>query len=156
MQIDRNEVAFSIFLFKKKLLTASRMMYCYLNWDIMELRVLHWTGASLIYLGEGNLLYVVFLNPTRRSLALEFSRDQYLDHYCFWSLSMTYQMRPHFFRYTLFADDSTLTAKFSRNDTNISNSLNAELESVKVWLQANRIAANSVKTKYIHFSATPR
>ena len=61
-----------------------------------------------------------------------------------------------FFRYTLFADDSSLTAKFSRNDTNIANKLNVELEYVNVWLQANRIAVNADKTKYIQFSASPR
>ena len=57
-----------------------------------------------------------------------------------------------FFRYTLFADDSTLSCEFADvSQSNIVNRVNTELEHVHCWLQANRICLNTDKTKYIVF-----
>ena len=56
------------------------------------------------------------------------------------------------FRFTLFADDSTLTATFRNNERNITEKINNELSLVNTWLMANKIAVNPDKTKYIAFS----
>jgi len=55
------------------------------------------------------------------------------------------------FKYTLFADDSTLSASFNRND-DIAGTINAELVNVNSWLKANKICINANKTKYILFT----
>jgi len=57
----------------------------------------------------------------------------------------------NFFKYTLFADDSTLSASFRKND-NISDKVNSELISINSWLKANKICLNVDKTKYILFT----
>ena len=56
------------------------------------------------------------------------------------------------FKFTLFADDSTLTATFPKNEANITDKLNNELVLVNSWLTANKISVNADKTKYIIFS----
>ena len=56
------------------------------------------------------------------------------------------------FRFTLFADDSTLTATFRKDEINITDKINNELALVNSWLVANKIAVNADKTKYIAFS----
>ena len=56
------------------------------------------------------------------------------------------------FQFTLFADDSTLTATFHRDETEITNKVNDELIYVNYWLMANKIAINADKTKYIAFT----
>jgi len=55
------------------------------------------------------------------------------------------------FNFTLFADDSTLSAFFDKSD-DIAGRVNTALEQVNSWLLANRISINSNKTKYINFS----
>ena len=58
-----------------------------------------------------------------------------------------------FFKFTLFADDSTLSCKFNSTDPNlISNTLNIELEIVNNWLINNKIKVNHNKSKFILFS----
>ena len=56
------------------------------------------------------------------------------------------------FRFTLFADDSTLTVKFSKHEFNITSTINRELINVNNWLISNKIAINPDKTKYIAFN----
>ena len=48
--------------------------------------------------------------------------------------------------------DSTLTAAFPRGSTNITETLNNELNRINIWLTANKIAINPDKTKYINFA----
>ena len=58
-----------------------------------------------------------------------------------------------FFKYTLFADDSTLSTCISSNTINeLTASINKELDHVNKWLTANRIGINGKKTNYILFS----
>jgi len=57
----------------------------------------------------------------------------------------------HIFNFTLFADDSTLSASFNKSD-NITEVVNTDLENVHSWLHANKICINANKTKYISFS----
>ena len=56
-------------------------------------------------------------------------------------------------KFTLFADDSTLSFKFDhRSPTLATDTLNEELTKVYKWLSLNRIKTNIDKTKYIVFS----
>ena len=58
-----------------------------------------------------------------------------------------------FFKFILFADDSTLSCRIPKNEVNNFHVLiNVHLESVYRWLSANKIAINTEKTKYIVFS----
>ena len=50
-----------------------------------------------------------------------------------------------------YADDSTLHIKLRRN-IDISPIVNAELNSINIWLKANRLCLNIDKTKYMIFS----
>ena len=57
-----------------------------------------------------------------------------------------------FFKYSLFADDSTLTCKFSTSDeTIIKNKIENELEIIYLWLKMNKIKINYDKSKFIVF-----
>ena len=58
-----------------------------------------------------------------------------------------------FFKYVLFADDSTLSSSFSQNRTfSIKRKINKELKLLNKWLVSNKISINATKTKYIIFS----
>ena len=58
-----------------------------------------------------------------------------------------------FFRYTLFADDSTLSCAFSKDEIpHLIDTVNSELSCVNEWLMANKICLNDSKTKYVVFS----
>ena len=58
-----------------------------------------------------------------------------------------------FFKYTLFADDSTVTCKFDSNDEiSITQRLESELGSIHNWLMVNKIKINLEKCKFIIFS----
>jgi hypothetical protein len=58
-----------------------------------------------------------------------------------------------YFRFTLFADDSTISCSFPKNKIpQISNQINSELEHVNNWLSVNKIMLNTDKTKYMIFS----
>ena len=58
-----------------------------------------------------------------------------------------------FFKFSLFADDSTLTCKFNTsNEVIIKNQLETELKIVYGWLKINKIKINYEKSKFIIFS----
>jgi hypothetical protein len=58
-----------------------------------------------------------------------------------------------FFKFILFADDSTLSAALPFENYILSaNQINRELQKVSMWLKANKICINIKKTKYILFS----
>lgn len=58
-----------------------------------------------------------------------------------------------FFKFSLFADDSTLSCKImSKDATYIERKLNDELISVDAWLKNNKILINYNKSKFIIFS----
>ena len=63
---------------------------------------------------------------------------------------------PHansFFKYNLFADDSTLTCKFNNsNEMYIKSRIESELYSVFSWLQNNKLKINFDKSKFMVFS----
>ena len=70
---------------------------------------------------------------------------------------MTYLIRPVFFKFVLYADDSTLSVPIPSNlsveDNNqFRDLINAELCNVSNWLNANKIMVNTNKTNYIIFS----
>ena len=57
------------------------------------------------------------------------------------------------FKFTLFADDSTLSASFAEeNALEFTLTLNNELKNVNNWLTSNRISISADKTKYMIFS----
>ena len=59
----------------------------------------------------------------------------------------------NFFRFTLFADDSTLNCPVQKNNiVGTAQRINAELAKVTNWLSANKIKINVDKTKYVLFS----
>ena len=59
----------------------------------------------------------------------------------------------NFFKFTLFADDSTLTCKFNNIPTeNIMLQIEAEMLTINNWLNANRLKLNSDKSHFICFS----
>ena len=59
----------------------------------------------------------------------------------------------NFFKFTLFADDSTLTCKFKNDSVRmISNTLNQEMSKVFQWLNSNKIKVNIDKCNFINFS----
>lgn len=75
----------------------------------------------------GPLLFLLFINDLPNSSAL--------------------------FKYTLFADDSTLSVSLPNNSVQLmSETINDELKEVHNWLSANKISINVDKTKYIIFS----
>lgn len=58
-----------------------------------------------------------------------------------------------FFQYILYADDSTLSHSFRREDVDaVARSINENLDVVNDWMLANKLVVNSDKTKYIVFS----
>jgi len=58
-----------------------------------------------------------------------------------------------FFKYILFADDSTLSTSFKKCDADtVAISINHELSKIYNWLNANKISVNTDKTKFIIFS----
>ena len=58
-----------------------------------------------------------------------------------------------FFKFCIFADDSTLTCKFDTSDENIiKNRIESELVVVHQWLLMNKIKINYTKSKFIIFS----
>ena len=58
-----------------------------------------------------------------------------------------------FFKYTLFADDSTLSCKFSNADeAHIIQTLNSELKLIDEWLINNKLKVNYDKSKFLVFS----
>ena len=58
-----------------------------------------------------------------------------------------------FFKFTLFADDSTLSCKFHNYDTeNIVRQISHELDKVNLWLLKNKLKVNYDKTKFIIFN----
>ena len=58
-----------------------------------------------------------------------------------------------FFKFLIFADDSTLSCSIPKNELNSTNhKINDELEKVSEWLYSNKIGINIEKTKYILFS----
>ena len=58
-----------------------------------------------------------------------------------------------FFKYILFADDSTLSATFNNETIDQFNvDLNSELTHVHDWLNSNKISVNITKTKFIVFT----
>ena len=59
----------------------------------------------------------------------------------------------NFFKFTLFADDSTISLKFPRTSLHtIHNEINLNLSFITDWLQKNKILINPDKTKYTVFS----
>jgi len=57
------------------------------------------------------------------------------------------------FKYTLFADDSTLTTTLPKQYTNTAfQQINSELAKINTWLLSNKISTNIEKTKYMCFS----
>ena len=56
------------------------------------------------------------------------------------------------FKFTLFADDSTLSYKFSATDDQNYVIINRELSKVHRWLLCNKILINIDKTKYLVFT----
>ena len=58
-----------------------------------------------------------------------------------------------FFKYILFADDSTLSTSFQPSDLpKMTRKINKELTFLNKWLTANKISINVSKTKYLLFS----
>ena len=58
-----------------------------------------------------------------------------------------------YFKYNLFADDSTLTCKLdNKNETYIKTKFETELQSVFSWLQMNKLKINFDKSKFMMFS----
>ena len=58
-----------------------------------------------------------------------------------------------FFKFTMFADDSTLSCHFPKSEiANVNSIINEELVKVTEWLSANKIALNIDKTKFMIFS----
>ena len=58
-----------------------------------------------------------------------------------------------FFKFTLFADDRTLSCRFKKDaSTSISSILSNELSNVLNWISANKIKVNTEKFKFIKFS----
>ena len=56
------------------------------------------------------------------------------------------------FKFNLFADDSTVTYSFKRNDiSNVRDVVNGELENIYRWLSSNKIKINADKTNFIVF-----
>ena len=59
----------------------------------------------------------------------------------------------NFFKFTLFADDSTLSCKFNNISNNqIINTLTLELVNINNWISSNRIKINTNKSNFIIFS----
>ena len=59
----------------------------------------------------------------------------------------------NFFKFTLFADDSTLTARY-KNDcqTNVKNLLEENLSNISSWITGNKIKINVDKSNFINFN----
>jgi len=58
-----------------------------------------------------------------------------------------------YFKYILFADDSTLSTSFKKRDAkDVAITINQELSKIHEWLLTNKISVNTDKTKYIIFS----
>ena len=59
----------------------------------------------------------------------------------------------NFFKFTLFADDSTLSCSFKNSSReNIHGVLSHEIKPIKDWLMLNKIKINSEKSHFIAFS----
>jgi hypothetical protein len=59
-----------------------------------------------------------------------------------------------FFKFLLYADDTTLTSSFTASRTSLldfSAQINRELANISVWLAVNKLSLNVTKTKYMYF-----
>ena len=66
---------------------------------------------------------------------------------------MIFHNVPHFFKFTLFADDSTLSCVFDNHDSeHIASTVESELIPVYNWLKRNKLTINHKKTQFIVFS----
>ena len=62
-----------------------------------------------------------------------------------------------FFKFLLFADDSTISCKFLKQESgNVVDNVNTQLIHVYRWLHANKIMINSNNTEYILYSCRGR
>ena len=59
-----------------------------------------------------------------------------------------------FFSSILYADDSTFSTCIDKNDNDLNNTINSELENIYEWLKVNRLCLNISKTKYMLFNRT--
>ena len=151
--LDSGKIVFSLFLdFKKafdsvdhKILLSKLNLYGIrgdaLNWFESYLSNRHqityvnktYSNSKIISHGVpqgsilGPLLFLIFINDI---------------HKC-----------TNFFKFILFADDSTLSSVIPNTDLlAISNTINSELNNLNLWLMANKLCINDDKTKYILFS----
>jgi hypothetical protein len=59
----------------------------------------------------------------------------------------------NYFKFNLFADDSTISCKIRKNTLNdIHTAINSNLRDISKWLNSNKISINTNKTKYTVFS----
>ena len=62
----------------------------------------------------------------------------------------------NFFKFILFADDTTLFAPINTNNKETANIINMELEKIIVWLKLNKLSINISKTKFCIFHKVQR
>ena len=62
----------------------------------------------------------------------------------------------NFFKFILFADDTTISAPINTNNKETANIINMELEKIITWLKLNKLSLNISKTKFCIFHKVQR
>merc|ERR1712237_170959 len=84
---------------------------------------------------------------------MEYHRVQSWDLYCFLIFINDFENSNLFFKFTLYADDSTLSCNLNEiNPSSISSTISRELNNVYEWLSTNKLKVNFNKTKFIIFN----
>lgn len=151
--LDEGNLYFSMFLDLKKAFDS-------VSHEILLSKLSHYgvRGVPLSWLrsyleGRRQSVIVNGVSSSIREVTCGVPQGSVLGGFLFLAFFNDFPQCTDFFKFNLFADDSTISFKFRKTSiNNINTDINNNLIDVSRWLNANRILVNTNKTKYIVFS----